>query len=94
MDDGLSEIVKNTFIDLYNNRLIYRGNRLVNWDIKLQTAISDLEVINEEREGFLYHLEYGVKDSTDKIIVATTGQRHSLVIPLFVLTRLMRDITA
>ena len=72
MDDGLSEIVRNIFIDLYNNGLIYRGNRLVNWDIKLQTAISDLEVINEEREGFLYHLEYGVKDSTDKIIVATT----------------------
>ena len=72
MDDGLSEIVRNIFIDLYNNGLIYRGNRLVNWDIKLQTAISDLEVINEEREGFLYHLEYGVKDSNDKIIVATT----------------------
>ena len=72
MDDGLSEIVRNIFIELYNNRLIYRGNRLVNWDIKLQTAISDLEVINEEREGFLYHLEYRVKDSVDKIIVATT----------------------
>ncbi|MEC7676982.1 MAG: valine--tRNA ligase, partial [Pseudomonadota bacterium] len=72
MDDGLSEIVRDIFIELYNNRLIYRGNRLVNWDIKLQTAISDLEVINEEREGFLYHLEYRVKDSTDKIIVATT----------------------
>ena len=72
MDDGLSEIVRNIFIELYNNKLIYRGNRLVNWDIKLQTAISDLEVVNEEREDFLYHLEYGVKDSVDKIIVATT----------------------
>ena len=56
MDDGLSEIVRNIFIDLYHNGLIYRGNRLVNWDIKLQTAISDLEVINEEREGFLLSL--------------------------------------
>ena len=72
MDDGLSEIVKSIFIDLYDNNLIYRGNRLVNWDIKLQTAISDLEVINEEKDGFLYHLKYSVKDSSESIVVATT----------------------
>ncbi len=72
MDDGLSEIVRNIFIDLYENDLIYRGNRLVNWDIKLQTAVSDLEVINEERDGFLYHIKYKIKDSTRTIEVATT----------------------
>tara|TARA_Y100000591_G_scaffold229786_1_gene200760 strand:- start:1175 stop:3712 length:2538 start_codon:yes stop_codon:yes gene_type:complete len=72
MDDGLSEIVKNIFIDLYDKNLIYRGNRLVNWDIKLQTAVSDLEVINEEKDGFLYHLIYSIKDSDESIVVATT----------------------
>ncbi len=72
MDDGLSEIVKNIFIDLYDKKLIYRGNRLVNWDIKLQTAVSDLEVINEEKDGFLYHLIYSIKDSDESIVVATT----------------------
>tara|TARA_Y100001935_G_scaffold50385_1_gene41976 strand:- start:10461 stop:12770 length:2310 start_codon:yes stop_codon:yes gene_type:complete len=72
MDDGLSDIVKNIFIDLYDKKLIYRGNRLVNWDIKLQTAVSDLEVINEEKDGFLYHLIYSIKDSDESIVVATT----------------------
>ena len=72
MDDGLSEVVKNIFIDLYENNLIYRGKRLVNWDIKLETAVSDLEVINEERDGYLYHIKYQIKDSSEYIIVATT----------------------
>ena len=72
MDDGLSEIVRNIFINLYENNLIYRGNRLVNWDIKLQTAVSDLEVINEERDGFLYHLKYKIKESSETIELATT----------------------
>lgn len=57
MDEDLSDTVKNIFIQLYDDSLIYRGNRLVNWDIKLQTAISDLEVLNEEKDGFLYHLK-------------------------------------
>ena len=72
MDDDLSETVREIFIDLYDDELIYRGNRLVNWDIKLQTAVSDLEVINEEKDGYLYHLRYKVVDSTESIIVATT----------------------
>ena len=76
MDDGLSEIVRNIFINLYENNLIYRGNRLVNWDIKLQTAVSDLEVINEERDGFLYHLKYKIKESSETIELATTRPRH------------------
>ena len=72
MDDGLSEVVRDIFINLYENNLIYRGKRLVNWDIKLQTAVSDLEVINEERDGYLYHIKYQIKDSSEYIIVATT----------------------
>ena len=72
MDDDLSENVKDIFIELYDNQLIYRGNRLVNWDIQLQTAVSDLEVINEEKDGYLYHLKYKVVDSNEFITVATT----------------------
>jgi len=72
MDDDLSETVREIFIELYNEKLIYRGNRLVNWDIKLQTAVSDLEVINEEKDGYLYHLKYKVAGSSEFIIVATT----------------------
>ena len=72
MDDDLSENVRDIFIELYDNELIYRGNRLVNWDIKLQTAVSDLEVINEEKDSYLYHLRYKVVDSNEFIAVATT----------------------
>ena len=72
MDEGLSETVRRIFIDLYNEGLIYRGNRLVNWDIKLQTAISDLEVINEEKDGYLYYLKYDVVDTSESLTVATT----------------------
>ncbi len=72
MDDDLSENVREIFIELFDDELIYRGNRLVNWDIKLQTAVSDLEVINEEKDGYLYHLKYKVVDSSECVIVATT----------------------
>ena len=72
MDDGLSKIVEDVFISLYEEKLIYRGNRLVNWDIKLQTAVSDLEVVNKEQDGYLYYLRYQLKDSSDSIVVATT----------------------
>ena len=72
MDDGSNEAVKKVFIKLYNEGLIYRGNRLVNWDIKLQTAISDLEVTNTEKIGELYHIKYDIYDSNENIVVATT----------------------
>jgi len=72
MDDGSNEAVKKVFIKLYEEGLIYRGNRLVNWDIKLQTAISDLEVTNIEKDGFLYYIKYSIEDSNESIIVATT----------------------
>jgi len=62
MDEGLSAAVQKVFIDLYEQDLIYRGKRLVNWDPVLHTAISDLEVINEEEKGFLYHVRYPLVD--------------------------------
>jgi len=78
MDDGLSEAVKKTFVDLYNDDLIYRGKRLVNWDPKLHTAISDLEVENKDVKGFMWHFRYPLAngvlttDGKDYIVVATT----------------------
>lgn len=62
MDEGLSAAVQEVFIKLYEEDLIYRGKRLVNWDPVLHTAISDLEVINEEEKGFLYHVRYPLVD--------------------------------
>ena len=72
MDEGLSEAVKKVFIELYNQGIIYRGKRLVNWDIKLQTALSDLEVENKEIKSKLYFIKYNINNSSDQLIVATT----------------------
>jgi len=58
MDAGLNKVVTETFVRLYNEGLIYRGKRLVNWDPKLGTAVSDLEVVSEEEDGFLWHINY------------------------------------
>ena len=71
MDEGLSFSVKKAFVELYNNKLIYKDKRLVNWDPKLLTAISDLEVQQKEQEGFIWHIKYPI-DSKKFIIVATT----------------------
>ncbi len=72
MDDGLSEAVKKVFIELYDQGIIYRGKRLVNWDIKLQTALSDLEVENKEIKSKLYYIRYNISDSSEHLTVATT----------------------
>ena len=72
LDPKLSEAVADTFETLYDEGLIYRGKRLVNWDPKLKTAVSDLEVITEEVPGELVHMRYRVEGSSDFIIVATT----------------------
>ena len=78
MDEGFNEAVQEVFVRLYNDGLLYRGKRLVNWDPKLHTAISDLEVENKESNGSMWHLRYpladGAKtaDGLDYIIVATT----------------------
>ncbi|WP_314407120.1 valine--tRNA ligase [Pseudomonas kuykendallii] len=78
MDDGLSEAVKEAFVRLHEDGLIYRGKRLVNWDTKLHTAISDLEVESHDEKGYLWNLRYplmdGAKtaDGKDYLVVATT----------------------
>ncbi|CAQ86075.1 MULTISPECIES: valine--tRNA ligase [Photorhabdus] len=78
MDEGLSNAVKEAFVRLYQENLIYRGKRLVNWDPKLHTAISDLEVENREVKGSMWHLRYPLADGAktaegkDYLIVATT----------------------
>lgn len=72
MDEGLSNAVKVAFVRLHEAGLIYRGKRLVNWDPKLHTAISDLEVISEEEKGSLWYLRYPVDGSKEYLIVATT----------------------
>ncbi|MBU6247926.1 MAG: valine--tRNA ligase [Xanthomonadaceae bacterium] len=72
MDEGLSAAVRKVFVDWYRAGLIYRGNRLVNWDPALGTAVSDLEVDNVERDGHLWSIRYPVTGSDESIVVATT----------------------
>lgn len=78
MDDGFYKAVQEVFIRLYNEGLVYRGKRLVNWDPKLHTAISDLEVENKEEKGYFWHLRYPLadgattQDGKNYVVVATT----------------------
>jgi valyl-tRNA synthetase len=72
MDEGLSEAVREVFVRLHEEGLIYRGKRLVNWDPVLHTAVSDLEVISEEENGHLWHMRYPLADGTGHLVVATT----------------------
>jgi len=72
MDDKLSKVVTDTFVKLYQQGLIYRGKRLVNWDPKLQSAVSDLEVESEEKDGSLWHIAYPLTDGSGSLTVATT----------------------
>ncbi len=72
MDDGLSEAVREVFIRLYEEGLIYRGKRLVNWDPKLHTAVSDLEVISVEESGHMWHMRYPLTNGQGHLVVSTT----------------------
>ncbi|NOT68898.1 MAG: valine--tRNA ligase [Methylophilaceae bacterium] len=72
MDEGLNKTVTESFVRLYNEGLIYRGKRLVNWDVKLGTAVSDLEVVQEEEDGFMWHINYPLADGSGHLTVATT----------------------
>ncbi len=78
MDPKFSKVVEKVFIELYDEKLIYRGNRLVNWDPTLHTAVSDLEVLSEEEDGFLWHFRYPLADGATTstgdtyITIATT----------------------
>ena len=72
MDPKLSTVVTETFVQLYEQGLIYRGKRLVNWDPVLMSAVSDLEVESEEEDGFLWHIAYPLTDGSGSLTVATT----------------------
>ncbi|MBA1147013.1 valine--tRNA ligase [Ectothiorhodospiraceae bacterium WFHF3C12] len=72
MDDGLSNAVREVFVRLYDEGLIYRGQRLVNWDPVLHTAVSDLEVESREEQGHIWHMRYPLSDGSGHVVVATT----------------------
>ena len=72
MDEKLSKVVADVFVRLYEEGLIYRGKRLVNWDPKLQSAVSDLEVESEEDNGHLWEIRYPAADGSEGVVVATT----------------------
>jgi valyl-tRNA synthetase len=72
MDEDLSQAVIKVFVDLYENKLIYKDEKLVNWDTQLQTAISDLEVVQQDVQSQLYFIEYHIEGSDEKITIATT----------------------
>ncbi len=72
MDDNLSAAVQEVFVQLYDEGLIYRGKRLVNWDPVLLTAVSELEVLSEEEDGHMWHMRYPLSDGSASIVVATT----------------------
>ena len=72
MDENLSQAVQEVFISLFDEGLIYRGKRLVNWDPALLTAVSELEVISEEEDGFMWHMRYPLSDGSGELVVATT----------------------
>ena len=72
MDEKLSTVVTDTFVQLHEQGLIYRGKRLVSWDPELKSAVSDLEVESEEEDGFLWHIRYPLVDGSGELVVATT----------------------
>ena len=72
LDEKFSESVTEAFVKLYRDKKIYRGYRLVNWDPSLQTAVSDLEVVRQEKMGKIWHISYPIEDSSDSLIIATT----------------------
>jgi len=72
LDKGLSKAVREVFVQLYREGLVYRGKRLVNWDPVLHTALSDLEVVSQEESGHLWHIRYPRSDGQGHVVVATT----------------------
>ena len=79
MDEGLSKAVIKVFVDLYRDGLIYKDKRLVNWDPKLQTAISDLEVQQVETKGHLWHFKYPIEGEPDRFIVVATTRPETML---------------
>ena len=79
MDDGLSEAVRQVFVSLYKDGLIYRDKRLVNWDPQFQTAISDLEVENREIRGNLWHIRYPIEGEAGRFIIVATTRPETML---------------
>jgi valyl-tRNA synthetase len=79
MDEGLSAAVRKVFVDLYKQGLIYRDKRLVNWDCKLKTAISDLEVEQRDVKGFLWHFKYAIEDTENEYITVATTRPETML---------------
>ena len=79
LDEGLSRAVLEVFVQLYDEGLIYRGKRLVNWDPVLETSISDLEVEQEEEDGHLWHFKYPLVDNPDKFMVVATTRPETML---------------
>ncbi len=79
MDDGLSRAVVKVFVQLYKEKLIYRDKRLVNWDPKLHTAISDLEVEQREQKGHMWHIRYPIEGETERFIVVATTRPETML---------------
>jgi valyl-tRNA synthetase len=78
LDEGLSRAVRESFVRLWNDGLIYRGNRMINWDCKLQTAISDDEIETSEVRSHLWYIKYPIKDQADKYIVVATTRPETM----------------
>ena len=72
LDEGLSKAVRKIFVDLYNDGLIYQGERIINWDPKAKTALSNIEVIHKEVEGAMYYFNYEIVETGQKLVIATT----------------------
>jgi len=79
LDEGLSRAVLKVFVSLYKEGLIYKDKRLVNWDPKLQTAVSDLEVISQETKGNLWYIRYPLVDNSDQFIIVATTRPETLL---------------
>src|SRR5208283_670629 len=79
MDEGLSKAVLKVFVELYNAGLIYKDNRLVNWDPKMLTAISDLEVESREVRGSLWYLKYPIEGAVDEFIIVATTRPETML---------------
>ena len=79
MDDDLSKTVREVFIDLFEKKMIFKEKRLINWDIKLQTAVSDLEVENKNINGYLYFIKYPLKKNKDSFITIATTRPETML---------------
>ncbi|MEG0468909.1 MAG: valine--tRNA ligase [Longicatena sp.] len=72
LDDGLSNAVRKVFVDLYNDGLIYQGERIINWDPQAKTALSNIEVLHKEIEGAMYYFKYKIVENGKELVIATT----------------------